>query len=68
MSRYSNANRDPREISARFDGVCAETGKAIRKGEACIYYPVTGKVFAVDSQQARKFREWKADLAMGYDY
>ena len=68
MKRYSNHNRDPREITARFDSVCAETGEPIKKGESCIYYPTSKQVFSMDSKQAQEFREWKFDLSMGYDY
>lgn len=53
MASYKN---DPRELVARFDSVCAETGKAIKKGETCIYYPAIRKVFSLDSKQAAEFR------------
>ena len=59
---------DPREIVARFESRCAETGKPIKKGDRCIYYPVGKRVFHVDSDQAGKFRAWQIDLAMGHDY
>jgi len=65
MARFT---RDPYELTAKFDGVCAETGKAIKKGEQCIYYPSTRKVYHIDSKTAYDFRCWKADLAMGYNY
>ena len=68
MGKYSNYNRDPRSIDAKFDCVCAETGMKIKRGDPCIYYPVGRKVFHPNSEQARTYREWKADLAMGYDY
>jgi len=68
MSRYSNYNRDPREIMVRFNSTCSETGKEINKGDVCIYYPSSKEVFHVDSKQAEEFRNWKADLAMGFDY
>jgi hypothetical protein len=67
-SRYSNANRDPRIISAMFDSVCAETGKKISKGTECIFYPTSKKVYCMDSKQATEFRTWKADLDLGCDY
>lgn len=66
--RYANCNHDPREIVARFDSVCSETGKPIKKGEKCIYYPTSKQVFHPDSKTAYDYRNWKADLAMGYDY
>lgn len=61
-------NNDPRTIIARFDSICAETGKAIKKGETCIYYPTSKDVFHVDSEQAQEYREYMADLDAGYDY
>lgn len=61
-------SRDPREITARFDSKCAETGKVIKKGETCIYYPEGRKVYHVDSDQAYQYRQWRMDISMGYDY
>ncbi len=59
---------DPYEIKARFESKCAETGKVILKGEPCIYYPLAKKVYSIDSKTAYDYRNWKADLSMGYDY
>ena len=67
-SKYSNQSRDPREMTARFDSVCAETGKPIKKGEKFIYYPVDKTAYHVDSKQAGQFRGWQQDLSMGWDY
>lgn len=67
-TRYSNASRDPREIAARFDSICAETGKPIKKGDPAVYYPVGKAIYHPDSKQAEEFFAWKADLAMGHDY
>ena len=61
-------NTNPTEIKARFTSKCAETGKTINKGDNCIYYPSTKKVYHVDSNQALSFREMKADESMGYVY
>lgn len=65
MGRYSN---DPRTITAKFDCVCAETGKKISKGEPCVYYPMTKQVFHEDSNQAYEYRMWKADIEQGANY
>lgn len=46
---------DPYELHARFDCKCAETGKEIKKGDLCIYYPKGKKVFHVDSKQASEY-------------
>ena len=64
--RYIDMN--PRQITAKFDCICAETGQKIAKGEKCVYYPLGKKVFHVDSKQAQEFREMKADEAQGYVY
>lgn len=53
---------DPRYIFARYPGQCAETGKTIEKGQECIYYPATKKIFSLDSKQATEFRKWKQDI------
>lgn len=60
---------DPREIYARFDCVCKQTGEKIRKGELCVYYPRSKAVYSVNSKQAEEFRSWSFDLDMcGYSY
>lgn len=59
---------DPREITAKYDSICAETGKEIKRGDACIYYPTSKQVFTIDSKTAQEYREWKADIDMGYNY
>lgn len=59
---------DPYEIKARFESRCAETGKIIKKGDSCIYYPLVKKVYSMDSKTAYEYRNWRADLAQGYNY
>lgn len=59
---------DPREIRAKYDGKCAETGKPIKAGEWCIYYPTSRQVFHPDSKQATEYYQWKADIDMGHNY
>ena len=66
IRRYYNA--DPRMITAKFDTTCAETGKPIKKGESCIYYPKTKQCYSLSSKQAKEFREYMSDLDMGYNY
>ena len=53
---------DPREIKARFDSLCPETGKPIKKGDTCIYYPSAKKAYHQDSKQAEEFRSWAFDV------
>jgi hypothetical protein len=59
---------DPRELIAKFDGTCAETGVIIKKGERCIYYPSSREIFHLNSKQAAEYYRWKADINMGFNY
>jgi len=52
---------DPRIITARFNSVCAETGRAILTGDPCVYYPIGKKVYCWDSKQAQEFRDFQFD-------
>ena len=61
-------NNDPRVIQAKFNTSCAETGKPIKKGQECVYYPSSKQCFSLDSKQAQEFREYMSDLNMGYNY
>jgi hypothetical protein len=74
IEKYAKGGRtkayssDPRIILSRFDTVCAETGKPIKKGDKCVYYPSSKECFALDSKQAKEYREYQQDLQMGYNY
>ena len=60
---------DPRVLRSRFDTRCAESGKRIKKGDECIYYPIDRKVYHLDSKQATDFRNWKMDVdVLGNNY
>ncbi len=60
---------DPRVLRSRFDTRCAESGKRIKKGDECIYYPTDRKVYHLDSEQATDFRNWKMDVdVLGNNY
>jgi hypothetical protein len=62
-------NNQPREISARFNCVCAETGNAINKGDTCIYYPFNKSVYHTESRQAKSFYSAQFDNdILGYNY
>ena len=52
---------EPRELKARFNSTCSETGQAIKKGEYIIYYPIDKKVYKTDTKQAQEFREMMQD-------
>ena len=59
---YYKQSKDPKRITAKFDCVCKETGKQIKKGDTCYYYPNSKEVFHVDSNQAYDFCVWQQDL------
>ena len=65
MAQYKN---DPRIILARFDSTCTETGITIKKGEECLYYPISKSVFSLESDQYQDYKEIAADWDMGYNY
>lgn len=41
-----------RQIKAKFNGKCAETGEAIPKGNNCWYDDATKKVYSLSSKKA----------------
>jgi len=41
-----------KQITARFNSVCAETGAKIKKGESMFYDYATKKCYSLDSQKA----------------
>ena len=47
---------DPYFTTARFNSVCPETGKAIRKGDDIAYFPYNRKAYHVDSRSAEQVR------------
>lgn len=53
---------------SKFDTVCKETGKPIKKGQNCLYYPSDKSVYHPESKQAYEWRNMKADEAQGYSY
>jgi hypothetical protein len=60
---------DPRIIKARFDSKCKETGKKIKKGDRCVYYPSSKSVYCMDSKQASEFKSWQFDCqVLGHSY
>lgn len=69
MRKGSWRSADPREIEARFESTCAESGRPIKRGERCIYYPSSRKVYGLESRQADEFRAWQFDCqVLGADY
>lgn len=59
---------DPRVINAKFNCICSESGASIKKGEECIYYPLSKSVFKMNTRQATEYFEYKQDLSFGYNY
>lgn len=59
--KFGTYHNDPRRIQAKFDSKCAESGREIRKGDWCIYYPSSKQVFHIDSDQARQFESESFD-------
>jgi hypothetical protein len=58
-------NYDPYFTKARFDSICPETGKQIKKGDKIAYYPRTKKAFHSDSKAAEELRGMQASQAFG---
>lgn len=67
MSR-KRFTQQPRMTVSKFDSKCAETGKTIKKGQPCLYYPDDKKVYHPDSEQAYQWRCMKDDESMGHIY
>ena len=70
MRKYRN---DPYETTARFPSKCAESGKAISKGDPIIYFPRDKDAFLIGSApvQEADFRKCLAAMSMednGYSY
>ena len=69
MRRYKSYNMDPRIIQARFDGICKETGKVIKKGQDCVYYPKAKSIYHMESKTAHQFNSWHEDVfVLGHNY
>ena len=69
MKKFARYKQDPRIITARFDSTCQETGKAIKKGQDCVYYPYNKSIFHMDSKQASEFKSWQEDIyVLGHNY
>ncbi len=56
MAFYYRNQNDPLWITAKFDSICSETGKPIKKGEECLYYPRTHSVVCIESKSAEQWR------------
>lgn len=53
------------EITAKFNSTCPETGKQIKKGERCLYYPNLKKAYHMDSKTAENHRSQQFAAAWG---
>ncbi len=57
MAQYTKV---PRITLSRIDCICAETGKAISKGQDCLFDPTEKKAYHLDSERVKEFRDrWK---------
>jgi len=61
---YKRYYNPPRMIFAHFNCVCAETGKRIKKGDACLYFPKTKEVVCEDSKTSYEWRCNEEDLKL----
>jgi predicted Mrr-cat superfamily restriction endonuclease len=66
---YSN---DPKIMTSRFAGECAESGRKIKKGDTIIYFPFSRKAYLVGyaPMAERSYREFRAaadDEDFGYN-
>ena len=68
--RYSRAyNTAPRFITARYAGVCAETGAAIKVGDKILSHPKDEKVYCKDSKTYTDFASAEFDrTVLGCEY
>lgn len=62
MAKFGTFRNDPRQITAKFNCVCAETGQQIAKGDPCIYYPLERKVYHLESKTAKQFNSEAFDM------
>lgn len=57
-----------RVIMAKFNSTCADTGRPIKKGDACVYDDVAKKVYASGSATQQAFqKEQQASRDQGGD-
>ena len=64
-NRRASRTSEPRWITARFDSTCPDTGKTIRKGENCLYYPDARKTYHESSATAAQQRGIDFSTAAG---
>jgi hypothetical protein len=58
-------NYDPYFTKARFDSICPETGKQIKKGDEIAYYPKHKRAYHTSSKAASDLRSLQATQAFG---
>ena len=68
--RYSRAyNTAPRFLTAKYAGVCAETGAAIKVGDKILYHPEGQKVYCTNSKTYTDFASAEFDrTVLGCEY
>ena len=60
MKKYFN---DPRPLTVRYTGKCAECGTTLKKGSAAYYWPSDGKIYCLfcGESEYRQFLSAAAD-------
>ena len=63
MKKYFN---DPRPITVRYQGSCAECGKTLKRGSEAYYWPSDGKIYCIfcGESEYRQFLSAAADEAV----
>lgn len=55
--RRSSRAATMREINAKYDGICAETGQRVKAGDRCLYDPLNREVYGSSSVT---WENWRA--------
>ena len=63
MKKYFN---DPRPLTVRYTGTCAECGKTLKRGTQAYYWPSDGKIYCISCGESeyRQFLSAAADEAV----
>ena len=63
MKKYFN---DPRPLTVRYQGTCAECGKTLKRGTEAYYWPSDGKLYCLTCGESeyRQFLSAAADEAV----
>jgi hypothetical protein len=59
MKKYFN---DPRPLTVRYTGKCAECGTTLKKGTSAYYWPSDGKLYCLSCGES-EYRQFLSDAA-----